>query len=335
MNNDGYAFAFTVFTPTYNRAHTLSLVWNSLRQQTLRDFEWIVVDDGSSDNTRELVANWSRESRFPIRYLWQEHAHKKAASNLAVREARGRLFLTLDSDDECTRTALERFWWHWTNIPDSERDAFSAVTGLCSYPDGTVVGDLFPCNEWLDSDSMEIFHRWRVTGEKWGFQRTDIMRQFPFPEEVEGYVPEGVVWSKISSHYKTRFVNEVLRIYHLSPDGITRVSLPAARSSLGNVLWMSSVFDTEWRYFSSNRLWFIRCAINFSRFHLHSKSNPILKAFGFRRPATALILTLYPIGYLAYILDRLALTPYLRAATRIRGVRRKARSLAASTTALA
>jgi len=81
-------YAFTVFTPTFNRAHTLPRVWKSLQQQTFKDFEWIIVDDGSSDNTSEVVSTFKQESEFPLIYLRQQHGYKKAASNFAVREAR-------------------------------------------------------------------------------------------------------------------------------------------------------------------------------------------------------------------------------------------------------
>jgi glycosyltransferase involved in cell wall biosynthesis len=296
-------YAFTVFTPTFNRAHTLPRVWDSLRRQTFKDFEWIVVDDGSSDNTRDLVSTFSQRSEFPVTYLWQQCGHKKAACNFAVREARGILFLTIDSDDECVPTALERFWWHWNNIAVSRRDHFSAVTALCAYPDGRLVGDRFLCKEWLDSDSIEMVHRWKVSGEKWGFQRTDVMRRFPFPESINGFVPEGVVWTQISLHYKTRFVNEVLRIYHQSSDGLTRSSRPRKETALGTAYWMSSVFRYEAQFLCYNPKWFVRCAINFTRFHLHCGDSPLPKVFGFRRTATALLLAMYPLGWLAYLID--------------------------------
>src|SRR5215469_15182284 len=89
---------FTVFTATYNRAHTIHRVFNSLRAQTVRDFEWLVVDDGSTDNTAELIAAWSKLADFPIRYFKQENSGKHIARNLAVREARGSFFALLDSD---------------------------------------------------------------------------------------------------------------------------------------------------------------------------------------------------------------------------------------------
>lgn len=301
-------FVFTVFTATYNRAHTLPRVWDSLRRQTFRDFEWIVVDDGSTDNTNEVVSKWIEEADLPIRYLRQEHGgHKKAASNLAVREARGELFLTLDSDDECVPTALERLWWHWNNIPADQRQTFSAVTVLCADENGAIVGDRFPCSEWCDSDSLEMIHRWKVRGEKWGFQRTDIMRRFPFPDQISGFVPESVVWSRIAVEYKTRWVNESLRIYHASADGLTRPStaLNSKRSAApGNVVWMTSVFTNEWAYFRYDKRWFIRCAINFTRFNLHCGDAGLRTGDPFKWPARLLIVAMYPLGCLAYLIDR-------------------------------
>jgi glycosyltransferase involved in cell wall biosynthesis len=302
MHENG-KYAFTVFTPTFNRAHTLPRVWNSLLQQTFKDFEWIIVDDGSCDNTCDLVSTFRQRSEFPVRYLWQQHSHKKAAYNFAVREAQGILFLGFDSDDECVPTALERFWWHWNNIAVSRRDQFSAVTALCTYPDGRLVGNRFPCTEWRDADSIEMVHGWKISGDKWGFQRTDVMRRFPFPENIDGFVPEAVVWTQISLYYKTRFVNEVLLIVHQSPDGLTRSSRPMREVASGTAYWLSSMFRYEAKYLRYNPKWFVRCAINFTRFHLHCGDSPLHKAFGFRRMVTALLLAMYPLGWLAYLVD--------------------------------
>lgn len=297
-------YAFTVFTPTFNRAHTLSRVWNSLQRQTFKDFEWIVVDDGSCDNTRELVSTFKRRSEFPVKYLWQRHGHKKTAYNFAVREALGILFVPFDSDDECVPTALERFWWHWNNIAVSTREQFSAVTALCAYTDGSLVGDRFPCTEWRDADSIEMAHRWKTSGDKWGFQRTDILRQFPFPENINGLVPEGVVWTQISLHYKTRFVNEVLLIVHRSPDGLTGSSRPMKEVASGTAYWISSMFRYEAQYLRYNPKWFVRCAINYTRFYLHCNGSPLSRAFGFRKTVTVLLVAMYPLGRLAYLIDR-------------------------------
>ena len=99
---------FTVFTPTYNRARTLERVYSSLEAQTFRDFEWLIVDDGSTDGTRALVYEWQRQGSFAIRYFWQENRGKHVAFNVAVRESRGEFFLPLDSDDACRSATRAR-----------------------------------------------------------------------------------------------------------------------------------------------------------------------------------------------------------------------------------
>ena len=97
----------TVCTPTYNRAHTLPRLYESLVRQTSQDFEWLVVDDGSTDNTRELVDGWVAEGRIRIRYVYKENGGKPSAHNLGVRMAAGELFFCVDSDDYLTDNAVE------------------------------------------------------------------------------------------------------------------------------------------------------------------------------------------------------------------------------------
>lgn len=95
---------FTILTPTYNRAGTLHRVYESLCQQTFKDFEWVVVDDGSTDNTHASVLAWQARAAFPIRYVWQNNQHKKTAFNRGVREARGELIVGLTATTKCRRT---------------------------------------------------------------------------------------------------------------------------------------------------------------------------------------------------------------------------------------
>jgi glycosyltransferase involved in cell wall biosynthesis len=216
-----YKYKFTVFTPTFNRAHSLPLVYKSLKNQTFRDFEWLIVDDGSTDNTKELVEQWEKEADFPICYFYQENQGKHIAFNWGVKLARGELFLPLDSDDQCVPEALERFWFHWNNIPEHLRDVFSGVTCLCRDENGNIVGDKFP-KDVMDSDELEIAHKYKVRLEKWGFHRTDVLKEFPFPEPPQvGLIPESIVWNAIALHYKKRFINEALRTAFAGPGGLT------------------------------------------------------------------------------------------------------------------
>ncbi|NEX94003.1 glycosyltransferase family A protein [Caulobacter sp. 17J65-9] len=261
----GAAPLFTVFTPTFNRAATLHRVYESLRAQTLRDFEWVVVDDGSTDGTDALIAAWKAEADFPITYVWQENRGKHTAFNRGAALATGELFLPLDSDDACVPTALERFKHHWDQVKADP--GFSAVTALAGDPDGRIVGSRFPSDP-TDSDSLEIRYRHKVGGEKWGFHRLSVVRAHPFPE-LEGakFVPEGIVWARIARRYKTRYVNEVLRVYHPGQDRLTVA--PAAPHAGAMALWHREILNTELDYFSAAPGHFLRSAVHYARFSTH------------------------------------------------------------------
>ena len=226
-----WRYTFTVFTPTFNRAHTLHRVYQSLTPQTFRDFEWLVVDDGSTDNTRSLVSRWQDEADFTIRYYWQENAGLQSAWNLGAELAEGELFLKLDSDDECVPHALERLKYHWDRIPEVARRGFVGVTALVRRPDNELEGTPFPHSP-LDSTALEI-RRYKVAGDKWGFLRTTVVRRYPFPIiEGERFVPDSLVWNRMAARYRTRFVNEVLLTYYPSPDSLTS-PLPRVLSPRG------------------------------------------------------------------------------------------------------
>ncbi|MHB1934966.1 MAG: glycosyltransferase family 2 protein [Acidobacteriaceae bacterium] len=285
-------FRFTIFTPTYNRAHTLPQAYDSLKAQTFRDFEWLIVDDGSSDETAHLVRRWIADNEFSIRYIYQPNQGKHVAFNRGVSEANGELFLTLDSDDTCVPHALERFHHHWESIGIQDRHKFSGVTCLCMDSKGHVVGSSFP--NVLDSDPVTMETRYRITGEKWGFHRTEILREFPFPVlSGERFVPEGLIWNRIARDYKIRFINEPLRQFEILPDGLSSSILKIrVNSPRGARLYYREYleFSLPWR----NK---VRAAINYMRFSLHAAA-PFEMGRGSR------LLVLWPFAYLAYRRDR-------------------------------
>lgn len=296
--SQNYQYVFTVFTPTYNRAHTLSRVYNSLKTQTYRDFEWLIIDDGSIDNTCNLIEQWQKEAEFPIRYIRQENQGKHIAFNRGVKQAKGELFLTFDSDDACVPEALERFKYHWDSIPEKDKAEFSAVTTLCINQDGKLVGNAFPF-DILDSNTIELHTKYQVIGEKWGFQKTDIFKEFPFPEiESEKFITEGIIWNRISLKYKTRFVNEKLRIYYEDMnDSLTKYSIKVrARNPRG-----ARLYYQEYLKLPISVKWKLKDIVNYIRFSFHGKVSPqqiILESeYQF---FTALLLM---IGYLFYQKD--------------------------------
>jgi hypothetical protein len=253
------------------------------------------------------VEHWGKDAQFPIRYLWQEHQGKHVAFNHAVREARGELFLTLDSDDACLPNALERLKHHWDSIPEPDRANFSAVTALCLDQTGKLVGTHFPFDP-TDSDSLEIRYRFKVKGEKWGFQRTAVLRQFPFPLlEGERYMPERLVWTAIARQYKTRYVNEALRIYYIGErsDQITARStrLKHARAlALAHQVALNDQLD----WFPTAPLAFVRSAIQYIRLSLHTRCRLAravrqLHTVG----ARLLVILALPVGLASYLWDRM------------------------------
>ncbi|MFH1033252.1 MAG: glycosyltransferase family 2 protein [Pseudomonadota bacterium] len=264
----GFAHAFTVFTPAFNRAHTLPRVHESLQAQTFRDFEWLIVDDGSTDGTAELVAAWTEGSSFPIRYLRQENQGKHVAFNQGVAQARGELFLTLDSDDACLPQALARLHQHWRDIPPNRRQEFAGVSARCQAPDGRPLGRPLPA-PLMDISALNLRHGHRHQGELWGFTRTNILRAFPYPQPPGArFVPEDLVWSPIAARYLTRFVDECLRVYHTEgADRLTGSGVPWSHLP-GLMLWHQMVLNLEIPWLGRHPAYFLRSAINYARFAL-------------------------------------------------------------------
>lgn len=255
---------FTIFTPTYNRAHTLHRAFESLAAQTLRDFEWIIVDDGSTDTTEELVAGWTTSARFPIRYLRQNHGGKHIAHNLALRSARGKFFTCLDSDDALPQDSLATLARVWDAIPESERASFCGVDGLCCDQHGRVVGDAYP-RDPLDADLRERRYVHGPRGEKWGVVLTEIARRYPFPQVAIGkYLPEGIVWLDMAKRFKTRAVNEVVRIYYIDdtePGVTTAIKRRLAAHAEGNWYYYIWLLNNDLEYFFSAPKPFVKAAV--------------------------------------------------------------------------
>ena len=309
-----YNFKFTVFTPTYNRVKVINRVYSSLLNQTFYDFEWLIIDDGSTDKTAELVQSWKNDPNtwFPIRYYWQENQHKKVAHNNAVKLAKGELFLTFDSDDCCTPNALERFYYHWQSIPKEIKNEFSAITCLCVDENGNLVGNLFPCENWIDSNTLEIAYRHRIRGEKWGFHKTEILRKHLFSDEatsINGLITEGLLWNQIAENYKTRFVNETLRIYYTNGanDGVIQVTSATEirANSSGGLYGYRTFLSRYFRYVKYDPVTFIKVGAQLTRFylHCHSPKQNVFWPDGLIPKFWVLILS--PLGISLYLKDRL------------------------------
>lgn len=213
---------FTVFTPTYNRAYLIDRLYRSLQRQSFTDFEWVVVDDGSSDDTRGMFGGYLADTNpFPIRYVYQENGGKHRAINKGLELAEGELFYIVDSDDYLPDDALQIIDAVEKTVPVEEKHQFGGVCGLKGTENHGVLGRTFS-GDVLDITSLQRFGN-GISGDKAEVFYTALLKQYPFPEfEGENFITEAVVWDRIAGDgYKLRFFNQVVMICQYMPDGLT------------------------------------------------------------------------------------------------------------------
>lgn len=223
---------FTVFTPVFNRKDKIHRVWESLNKQTFRDFEWIVVDDGSTDNVIEILEVYKKEADFPVKIFQQENLGKHFAWNRAVDMAQGELFVPADSDDSFESNTLEFFAQKWESIPLLDREKYSGINVLCKDPvTQKIIGDEFP-KDGIISNNLELFYKYKVNGEKWGCIRTELLRSIPYPEIIgkKNYV-QAYTWFSLAKKYRVKCYNIPLRSYYYEQDSITARQQKSIRTS--------------------------------------------------------------------------------------------------------
>lgn len=256
---------FTVFTPVFNRRHTIHRVYESLLSQSLKDFEWLIVDDGSTDNLEEIVNTWVSDKKLEIIYFKQPNMGKHVAINNAVKLANGRFFLIFDSDDRCKKEALEIFKKEFDSIPAPEVKKFAGIVALAEFPNGQIIGKKFP-KQPLEGGIYQVFSKYRITGDKWNCIRTDIMQEHPFPVyENEKFISEGLIWNRISDKYIFKFINKSLLIQEYLNDGLSKNLLKhKLRSPQGTLLYYEEALV---RYTSISSK--TRALINLYRYKIH------------------------------------------------------------------
>lgn len=222
----------TVFTPTYNRGYIIEKLYDSLKKQSFNDFEWIVVNDGSTDDTDEIFAQiLKNDNDFPINYIKTINGGKHRAINIGVKQAKGELFFIVDSDDYLPENALERIDSIECTIESLQKKEFAGVCGLKAHMDGSIVGTTFN-GDILDITSLQRSAH-RVDGDKAEVFYTEVLRKYPFPEyKNENFMTECVVWDKIANDgLKLRFFNEKIYCCEYLPDGLTANSRKSFEST--------------------------------------------------------------------------------------------------------
>lgn len=213
----------TVFTPTYNRAYTLERLYNSLLEQTNNSFIWLIVDDGSTDDTAALINKFISENKIKIRYCYQENAGKSQAHNKGVELCETELFVCVDSDDYLTPNAVERIIHHWKYAANL-KDCIGVFALRCAGSPKKPMTRFKP--ERLPSDKLSImreaFSNGAVAGDSMLVFKTDILKKVEFPLiNGEKFVPEAYLYDKLDQMGKMYFTDEKIYIAEYLPDGYT------------------------------------------------------------------------------------------------------------------
>lgn len=279
---------FTVFTPTYNRAHTLHRVYESLLSQTLKDFEWLIVDDGSVDDTEILVKDWVSKNEFVIKYYKKINEGKHVAINYGVSKASGDLFVIFDSDDRCRNDSFEVLNKLWLSINNNK---VAGIVTLSSYDNGNIIGNKFPF-EGVSGKMYEVFDKYNIKGDKWNCIKTRVMKEFKFPQfKNEKFLSEGLIWNRISDNYIFVFYNEALLIQEYREDGLSKNLIRhKVGSPFGTILYYKEMISRD----ISKKLRTKNMA-NLYRYRLHTKGSINCKI--------AIPLICKSIGLLLYIID--------------------------------
>lgn len=210
----------TVLTPTFNRGGRLQSLWDSLQKQTVKDFEWLVVDDGSTDGTKDLITQLQEKSDFPIRYIYKSNGGKHTALNVGIQTICSELIFIVDSDDCVTDDAVESIL--------KIHKKYRSQNNICGYaflrafPDGKVNGKKFDVDEKIGS-YIDV----RVNGDDTGADKAEVfkthcLKEFPFPEYPnEKFLGEDLVWVRMARKYEMVHINKAIYIGNYLEDGLT------------------------------------------------------------------------------------------------------------------
>lgn len=209
----------TIFTPTYNRKNTLPRLYESLKKQSDKDFEWLIVDDGSTDETKELIEVFKKENSVNIRYFYQENGGKQRAINHGVREAYGEYFFIVDSDDYLSFDAVSMIKKYTSSLPENFGGVVFKKINIAEKDYDKI---LFS-EKIIVSNPIDIVFKYHFHGDKGEIFKTDILKRFPFPEiEGEKFVPEGYIWNKIGKDYDLKYIDYGIYFFEYLNDGYTK-----------------------------------------------------------------------------------------------------------------
>lgn len=252
----------TIITPTYNRGYIINKAFESLQKQSDTNFIWMIVDDGSTDNTESLVNNFILKSSFQIVYIKQNNGGKHRALNTGIKQITTELTLILDSDDYLLPKAVEIVHLYWREVRENKDVAYMSF--LRAYPDGQIIGDNYP-EESMISNHIIMCINGKVRGDKSEVYRTRVLKENLFPEiDGEKFLSEGVVWNKIGKQYKAYYRNLPIYVTEYLEDGLTKSSMKLRLANpIGAMMFANECISYEYTFMNQ-----VKYAILYDLFYI-------------------------------------------------------------------
>ena len=279
----------TVFTPAYNRAYTLHLCYESMLRQTSKNFKWLIVDDGSTDNTKELVDNWiKKDNGFEIEYIYKENGGMHTAHNAAFENINTELNMCIDSDDYMVDDAIEQIEKMWNKFGEEK---YAGIIALDIYQNGKVIGTELPNQKDI---KMYDYYSKGGKGDKKLVYRTEIINKYPpYPVfEEEKYVSLGYKWLLIDQDYDLLVMNRPLCVVEYLEDGSSKNMF---REYMNNPNGFAFLRKLHMKYDKTKRRKFITC--------IHYVSSSFIlknKRFIKESPAKLMTIMAIPFGFVLY-----------------------------------
>lgn len=286
-----YENVITVVTPTYNRAHTLSNSYDTLKKQTNKSFVWLIVDDGSTDNTETIVKEWINEGKICVRYYKKENGGKASALNCALKRIDTEYWVCLDSDDIFSNNAIELALKELDEIKYDSN--YCGVIALSNTLNGEVFGNKRIPEEVKSVTFIELSEKHKINSEYTEFYKTEITSKYRFPEiPGEKFIAPSYLCYKVNKKYKFKVSQESYTYCEYLPDGLTQNKKKVIiQNPRGYTLIMKLSFEAANRFIPKS----IRC-LKYISGSLLSKDNKFIK----NSPHKLMTVLYYPFGWLVY-----------------------------------
>lgn len=281
-----------IFTPTFNRAYTLPALYESLAAQTNDSFYWLIVDDGSTDETEALVDKLREDAPFSIEYFKQENAGKQIAHNVGVQHCRSELFVCVDSDDTIPPDMVESILSLWEQKKDDPHIA--GIIGLCGSDALTPLYNGMPKS--VDAVTMwDLYYKFKHRGDTALVHRTEVLRRFPFViAPGEKFIGETFVYHQIDQEYDLAVLDKVLIIREYLPDGYTKNVRKVTRENPVGYMTLKRMYveysDTLPLKYYQSILYLVGCILSKTKHGVRNAPSPIIAALAYL-PAKLLSLT--------------------------------------------